>query len=108
FLWYDSLKGFFFPDGFGIGVGSLMLLVNVVLLTGYLFGCHSLRHLIGGKVDCYSCARAGGRRFRLWRGASLFNGDHMVWAWCSLVFVCLTDLYIRLVASGVIADFRFI
>ena len=33
---------------FGIGVGTLVLAVNVVLLGVYTFGCHSLRHLVGG------------------------------------------------------------
>jgi hypothetical protein len=36
---------------FGAGVGTIVLAVNVVLLTCYTFGCHSLRHLIGGRVD---------------------------------------------------------
>ncbi|MBI4539094.1 MAG: succinate dehydrogenase [Gemmatimonadetes bacterium] len=108
FLWYDTLRAFLFEDGFGLGVGTILLLVNVVLLTGYTFGCHSLRHLVGGSVDCYSCARFGGARHGLWRGASFFNRNHMAWAWTSLIFVCLTDLYIRLVAAGVITDFRIL
>ncbi len=36
------------PNGFGIGVGTLVLAVNVVLLAGYIFGCHALRNTIGG------------------------------------------------------------
>lgn len=106
FLWYDTAHAFFFPDGFGIGVGSLVLLVNVVLLTGYLLGCHSLRHLIGGRTDCYSCVRFGETRHKAWRGLSIFNRHHMFWAWTSLAFVCLTDLYVRLLSRGVITDLR--
>jgi hypothetical protein len=49
FLWWDTGHAFFFGNGFGIGVGTLVLLVNVILLTNYLLGCHSLRHLIGGR-----------------------------------------------------------
>lgn len=108
FLWYDTLKGFLFPDGFGIGIGSLVLLVNVILLSGYLFGCHALRHLVGGNVDCYSCARFGRTRHRAWRWTSIFNRQHMFWAWASLIVVCLTDLYVRLVASGTITDIRIL
>src|SRR6266550_5594589 len=48
FLVYDALRSFFFPNGFGIGIGSLVLVVNVLLLAGYVFGCHAFRHLIGG------------------------------------------------------------
>lgn len=105
-LWYDTAHAYFFPDGFGIGLGSVILSVNVVLLTGYLLGCHSLRHLVGGRVDCFSCARFGELRHKAWRGASIFNRHHMVWAWASLAFVCLSDLYVRLVAMGAITDPR--
>jgi hypothetical protein len=61
FLFYDAFLAFRFHDGatgaseFGIGVGSLVLLVNAALLTGFTFGCHALRHLVGGRLNCYSC-----------------------------------------------------
>lgn len=93
---------------FGIGLGTLVMAVNVVLLAGYTLGCHSLRHLIGGGVDCFSCAAAGRTRYRLWRWVSALNRGHMVWAWCSLFSVALTDLYIRLCAMGVITDLRIL
>src|SRR5262249_26335349 len=48
FLGYDTIRAFFFPNGFGVGLGSLVLLANVVLLTGYTLSCHSFRHLVGG------------------------------------------------------------
>jgi hypothetical protein len=32
----------------------------------------------------------------------------MLWAWLSLFSVALTDLYIRLVSSGVIRDIRLL
>ena len=108
FLWYDTLHAFIFPDGFGIGLGSVVLLVNVVLLTGYLLGCHSLRHLIGGKVDCWSCTRFGEARHGAWRIATIFNRHHMFWAWASLAFVCFTDLYVRLLAMGILSDIRLV
>ena len=106
FLTYDTIHAFFFEDGFGIGVGTIVLVVNLVLLSGYWFGCHSLRHLIGGNVDCYSCALAGKARHKAWKGVSWFNKRHMSWAWLSLAFVCVTDLYIRLVSMGTISDLR--
>jgi hypothetical protein len=107
-LWYDTFKAFVFPDGFGIGVGSLVLLVNVVLLTGYLLGCHSLRHLVGGSVDCANCGRFARARHDAWKKASWFNALHMQWAWASLVFVCFADLYVRLLAQGALTDFRIL
>ena len=105
-LWYDTVKAFIFHGSFGIGVGSLVLTLNAVLLSGYLFGCHSLRHLIGGSVDCTGCSRAGKMRHGLWRRATWFNALHGNWAWASLVFVCFADLYVRLLSMGVITDFR--
>ena len=57
FLAHDVWKALWFADPatgtrrFGIGVGTLVLAVNVVLLGGYTFGCHSLRHLVGGFLD---------------------------------------------------------
>ena len=41
---------------FGIGVGTLVMWVNVILLAGYTFSCHSCRHVCGGHVDVFSRA----------------------------------------------------
>jgi hypothetical protein len=108
FLWYDAIKAFSFPEGFGIGVGSLIMLANVVLLSTYSLSCHSLRHLVGGKLDCFSCTAFGGPRHGTWKLVTFLNERHMLWAWMSLFSVGLTDLYIRLVASGVLKDFRLL
>ena len=108
FLWYDTIHAFFFRNGFGIGLGSIILLANVLLLSGYTFGCHSFRYLIGCGMDCASCAHAGAPRLQLYRWVSALNGRHAVWAWTSLFSVALADLYVRLVASGVISDVRFL
>src|SRR6266566_7902059 len=59
FLWHDAIRSFFFDSRFGIGVGTLVLTINVSLLSLYTFSCHSLRHLAGGKLDCFSCATFG-------------------------------------------------
>src|SRR5262245_29183676 len=66
-LWWDVIMAFRFPtaDGghrFGVGLGTVIMLVNVIMLSGYTLGCHSLRHMLGGSVDCFSCARAGQAR----------------------------------------------
>src|ERR1700694_4063161 len=107
-LWYDAICGFWFDGHFGVGLGSLVLLVNIVLLSFYTFSCHSLRHLVGGKVDCFSCVAFGGPRHTAWRGLSFLNERHMLFAWLSLFSVGLTDLYVRLVASGAIRDIRLL
>jgi hypothetical protein len=83
-------------------------LVNIILLSIYTLSCHSLRHLAGGKLDCFSCASFGTTRAAAWRGFSFLNERHMQFAWASLISVGSADLYIRLVASGVIRDLRIL
>ena len=106
FLWHDAFHAFFFDGHFGIGVGTLVLLTNVSLLSLYTLSCHSLRHLAGGKLDCFSCATFGMPRYNAWKGLSFLNERHMFFAWFSLFGVGLTDFYVRLVASGAIHDVR--
>lgn len=108
FLWYDVFEAFRFEDQFGVGVGTLVLFANTSLLTIYTFSCHSLRHLVGGGLDCFSNCALAKLRYPLWRGVSLLNTYHMLWAWVSLASVGFADLYVRLCAMGVIVDVRLI
>lgn len=107
-LAHDAWLAFQFPDGWGVGVGSIVLTLNAVFLGAFTFGCNSLRHLVGGKVDCFSCVKFGRTRFNLWRIVTRFNEHHMEWAWISLFWVGFTDLYVRLVSMGIISDPRIL
>src|SRR5262249_40938830 len=82
-LYADAVASFVRDGRFGVGVGSFVLLINASLLAGYTFGCHSLRHLVGGGVDCMSCGVAT-VRYRIWKKASWFNAYHPRFAWASL------------------------
>ncbi len=105
-LTYDALLAFRFPGGrFGIGLGTVVMWVNVLFLAGYTFSCHSCRHLCGGHVNAFSRAP---RRYALWRGVTRLNERHPTFAWLSLFSVGLTDLYIRLVSMGVFHDPRIV
>jgi hypothetical protein len=109
-LTYDAVLGYIFIDSdgsksFGVGVGSLVLTLNAILLAGYSFGCHSLRHIVGGKKDCVS---ASPLRHKTWQCVSCFNRGHMQWAWVSLFWVGFTDLYIRLCSMGIWTDYRLL
>jgi len=106
FLWRDAVRAFFFDGTVGVGVGTLVLLVNVILLSLYTLSCHSLRHLAGGKLDCFYCAAFGPPRHKTWQWLSGLNQRHMLFAWASLVSVGLADLYVRLVSCGAIRDVR--
>jgi hypothetical protein len=100
-LWWEALAAFFRDGRLGIGVGTAVMIVNATLLTGYTLGCHSWRHLIAGRHDCLSC---GAARYQLWKKSSWLNERHMAFAWFSLVWVVLTDVYIYLVSTGTVRD----
>ena len=93
-------SAFFRHGRFGIGVGTVIMVVNAGLLTAYALGCHSWRHLIGGRLDCFSCPGALSPAYSLWKGSSWLNERHMAFAWSSLVWVAFTDLYIYLLSTG--------
>lgn len=100
----DAVEAFFWQGKFGIGVGSIILTINVVLIASYTLGCHSFRHLIGGKADCLSNCGAPTARLFAWKKATWFNARHMQFAWASLVWVMVTDVYVRLCSMGYITD----
>ena len=109
-LAYDAANSFFFggPDGrrhFGIGIGSLILTVNVILLASYTLGCHSLRHLVGGGIDEISKHVS---RFKVYQFVSRLNTRHMLFAWLSLFWVGFSDLYVRLCSIGIWTDIRIL
>jgi hypothetical protein len=100
----DAWDGFMdWPDGFHVNVGSLVLLLNVILLGSYTFGCHSLRHLIGGISDTISKSPI---RKKAYDCVSCLNERHMRFAWFSLFWVGFTDLYVRLCSMGIWSDWR--
>lgn len=102
-LAYDAVRALFWDDGLHLGVGALVLMANVVCLAGYTFGCHSLRHILGGWRDQFSRRPS----YRLpYRCVTCLNDKHHRWAWVSLFTVGFSDLYIRLVAMGVWTDLR--
>jgi len=104
-LAWDAIKAFKFADGFGIGLGSLVLTINVILLSGYALGCHSLRHLVGGRNDHLTKSPT---QYQLYQCVSCLNRGHMPWAWCSLFWVAFSDIYVRLCSMGIWSDLRIL
>src|SRR5438034_379749 len=102
-LTWDAILAFRFPDGIHMGVGTVIMWINVLFLAGYTFSCHSCRHLCGGSVDVFSKAPAC---YGLWRFITRLNERHPLFAWLSLFSVGLTDVYVRLLSMGVIRDVR--
>ncbi len=109
-LAWDVWEAMWFDDGaggvsFGIGVGTIVLAINVILLGGYTLGCHSLRHLVGGFLNSFSKAPL---RYKAWSCVTCLNNRHQMWAWFSLFWVGFSDVYVRLCAAGVWRDVRII
>jgi hypothetical protein len=99
-MWFTDASG---RTSFGIGVGTLILALNVFLLGSYTLGCHSLRHLVGGRCDELSKRPV---QMSAYNFVSSLNRRHMLFAWLSLFVVGFSDLYVRLCSMGIWTDFR--
>jgi hypothetical protein len=99
----DAWHAMWFDGHFGIGVGTIVLTINAVLLGCYTLGCHSLRHLVGGFRDRLSGSPV---RKEAYDCVSCLNRRHMMFAWFSLFWVAFSDVYVRLCAMGIWTDWR--
>lgn len=106
FLWKDAVDGFWYHHHLDVRLGSILLLLDAILLSLYTFSCHAFRHLVGGQVDCFSCSAWSSVRYRWWQTISRLNREHGIFAWASMFAVWATDLYVRLLISGVLHDPR--
>lgn len=104
-LSYDALIALRKDGEWGIGVGTVVMAMNALLLGCYTFGCHSFRHLVGGRLDRFAKAAGAPKlSYKVWRGVSWLNARHMKFAWASLFWVGFTDFYIFAVSKGWITD----
>jgi hypothetical protein len=87
-----------------MGLGTLLMVVNVVLLGLYTFSCHSCRHITGGRLRHFSKHPV---RYKLWTWVSKLNNRHAQYAWYSLFSVAIVDAYIWMLAANVFDDPRF-
>ncbi|HEX8629334.1 MAG TPA: hypothetical protein VF755_14305 [Catenuloplanes sp.] len=102
---YDAILAFHSPQGFGFGLGNLVLLGNVIMLWAYTISCHSCRHIIGGRMKHFSKHPV---RYRAWTFVSKLNAKHMQLAWITLGTLMVTDFYIMALSAGWFSDLRFI
>ena len=105
-LTYDAVIAFRNHQGAWrhAGLGTLVLIINAVLLWLYNLSCHACRHAVGGRINHFSKHPL---RYWMWTQVSKLNAWHMQIAWASLIWVMLTDVYVRLLASRLITDVRF-
>ena len=102
-LAYDVWKAMWFADGFGIGIGTIVLAINVYLAR-WLHIWLSLAAPLSRGISRQS--RQIDSVFQAYRCVSCLNRRHMLWAWMSLFWVGFTDLYVRLCSMGVWHDVR--
>jgi hypothetical protein len=102
---FDAAVSFHGTEGFGFGLGNIVLVTNVVLLWAYTVSCHSCRHFVGGRLKHFS---AHPFRYRFWTLVSTLNARHMQLAWITLGTLALTDLYVMALAADWINDLRFV
>jgi hypothetical protein len=101
-LTIDAVLAFRQPGvGIGISVGTVVLCLNAAFLWLYSLSCHACRHFCGGQVKSFAQHPI---RHKFWKLVTPLNAHHMRFAWISLFGVALSDLYVRLVASGAIHD----
>ena len=105
-LTYDTLLTFQDEQGnWGhMGLGTVIFVVNIVLIWAYTLSCHSCRHTVGGRLRHFSKHPV---RYKAWTFVSRLNARHATYAWLSLFSVALTDFYVYLLASGAFSDPRF-
>ncbi len=101
---YDAVLAFHGKDGgFGIGLGTLIIWVNLVMLWAYTLSCHACRHIVGGRLKHFSRHPV---RYYYWTFVSKLNPKHGNFAMISLVTVILTDAYIMALSAGWFSDPR--
>jgi len=105
-LTYDAVLGFRDTHAHWghMGLGTVILVVNALLLWAYTLSCHSCRHIVGGRLKHFSRHPI---RYWAWTQVSKLNARHMQLAWMSLVWLVVADFYVFLLAHGSFTDPRF-
>ena len=96
FLWWDSTLAFRFPDGFGWAsarscCSSMPPCCRCLVFPATHAG------VCGGYLNSFHSAPG---KYKTWTFISKLNEKHMEFAWVSLIWVGLTDVYVRLLAMG--------
>lgn len=105
FFYYDLYRSLTFGGGFVLRLGSILMMVDIAALTLYVFSCHAVRSLIGGRKDCFSCMKMPKQRKKTYDIQSMLNAHHETFAWLSLATIILMDLFIRAISVGIHLDF---
>ena len=81
-LTYDAVLAFGPTEGessgIHMGLGTLIMLVNIVLIWLYTLSCHSCRHIVGGRLRHFTKHPV---RYQMWTWVSKLNASHARYAW---------------------------
>ncbi|MBO0839952.1 MAG: hypothetical protein J2O49_03940, partial [Sciscionella sp.] len=103
---WDGIQAFRGIDGgFGFGLGTLIIWVNLIMLWIYTLSCHACRHIVGGRLKHFSKHPL---RYRYWTFVSKLNANHGRYAMISLFTAILTDAYIMCVSANWFSDLRIV
>lgn len=106
FFYYDFYKAVAFSNS--LTLGSVILLINAIIVTVYTFSCHAFRHITAGRIACFSC-KLGGKKIKSYFDIqSYFNRFHEQIAWASLLMFVFVDLYIRALSVGLPLNFTLL
>jgi hypothetical protein len=104
FFYYDLYLSLTYGGVFILRLGSILMVADVAVLTLYVFSCHSVRSLIGGRNDCFSCMSMPKQSKMAYDVQSRLNMHHELFAWLSLITIVAVDLFIRAVSAGIPLD----
>ena len=93
---YDVVKALLNDGHPRFGLGTLVMLVNVIALSLYTLSCHACRHAVGGRINHFSKHPV---RYRMWTLVSRINPRHGQFAMVSLFTVIITDAYIMTLSA---------
>ncbi|MBG0815067.1 hypothetical protein [Planomonospora sp. ID82291] len=82
------------------GLGTWILIANAILINLYTLSCHSCRHITAGRLTHFSRHPV---RYKAWTVVSKLNAKHQELALVSMFSVMGADLYVRLVAKGIVS-----
>ena len=98
--WDVYLSTHFSGGASGFSVGTLVLALNVILLSGYTLGCHAFRHLVGGGSNDWTSSPIARIKYKFWKMSTHLNEHHKNWALVSLFWVMFADLYVYACTMG--------
>ena len=86
----------------------MILLLNVILLSGYTFGCHAFRHVVGGGSNDWTGSAINRFKYKMWKFSTKLNERHKDWALFSLFWVMFADFYIWICQDFGLTDYVLI